>query len=236
MDGHLSLYLELWCHDGEELDEAAAEGTVAGHDVAYLGVPKATDERAYHAVAEVVERTFVFGEVGRREPVPDHHVDLPVQYHVDHLGGILSRVGVVAVDHDVAVGIHFAEHPPDHVAFALTRLTAYYGSGFQRQLSRAVGRVVVIDVYLGIGQSGTKRGHHGFHRGGLIIAWYQYCYFHYPTFTPLVTGWLGVISTRRPSLSSALRIMPWLSTPFSLRGGKLAMKHTCLPTRAVGSV
>ena len=57
----------------------------------------------------------------------------------------------------------------------------------------------------------------------------------YPTLQPGVTMSLGVRSTRRPSLSSALSIMPWLSTPLSLRGGKLAMKHTCLPTRACGS-
>lgn len=56
-----------------------------------------------------------------------------------------------------------------------------------------------------------------------------------PTEQPGVTMSEGVSSTRRPSLSSALSIIPWLSTPFSFLGGKLAMKQTCLPTNACGS-
>ena len=58
----------------------------------------------------------------------------------------------------------------------------------------------------------------------------------YPTEQPAVTKSLGVSSTRRPSLSSAERIMPSLTTPLSLRRSKLAMKQTCLPTSFSGSV
>ena len=58
----------------------------------------------------------------------------------------------------------------------------------------------------------------------------------HPTLQPAVTKSLGVSSTRRPSLSSAERIMPSLTTPLSLRGSKLAMKQTCLPTSFSGSV
>ena len=59
--------------------------------------------------------------------------------------------------------------------------------------------------------------------------------FFYPTFTPGFTSPWGPMTTRRPSASSALRIMPWLSMPLSLRGGKLAMKHTSLPIKSAGS-
>lgn len=56
-----------------------------------------------------------------------------------------------------------------------------------------------------------------------------------PTWQPALTTSEGCSRTKRPSLSSALRIMPWLSTPFNFRGGKLAMKQTCRPTSFSGS-
>ena len=43
-----------------------------------------------------------------------------------------------------------------------------------------------------------------------------------------------LITARLPSLFSALRIMPSLTIPFSLRGARLAMKQTCLPTSSSG--
>ena len=57
------------------------------------------------------------------------------------------------------------------------------------------------------------------------------CYF---TWHPGTTSPCGPITTRLPSAFSAERIMPCDSTPFSLRGSKLAMKHTSLPTRSSG--
>ena len=45
----------------------------------------------------------------------------------------------------------------------------------------------------------------------------------------------GETSTKLPSASTAERIMPSLSIPLSLRAGKLAIKHTCIPTNFSGS-
>ena len=69
----------------------------------------------------------------------------------------------------------------------------------------------------------------------LIIFIRKFYFSFYPTFTPGFTSPCGPMTTRRPSASSALRIMPWLSMPLSLRGGKLAMKHTSLPIKSAGS-
>ena len=60
-------------------------------------------------------------------------------------GGV-GRVGVVAVDHEVVVGLHVAEHRAHHVALALPGLAAHHGAVLAGDLGRAVGGVVVVDV------------------------------------------------------------------------------------------
>ena len=59
-------------------------------------------------------------------------------------------------------------------------------------------------------------------------------YLGYFTHAPSAHLRSGVRRLSVPSGFSALRIMPWLSMPRSLRGGRLAMKHTCLPTSSSG--
>ena len=44
-----------------------------------------------------------------------------------------------------------------------------------------------------------------------------------PTWAPGRTGAVTVVTTRRPSASTAERIMPWDSMPIILRSGKLAI-------------
>ena len=55
-----------------------------------------------------------------------------------------------------------------------------------------------------------------------------------PTVLPGRTSPCGPITISLPSASSALRIIPSETIPRSLRGSKLAMKHTSLPTRSSG--
>ena len=52
-----------------------------------------------------------------------------------HGGGHRRVVGVVAVDHQVEVGLDVAEHAPDDVAFALLCLPADDGAGRARNLA-----------------------------------------------------------------------------------------------------
>ena len=57
---------------------------------------------------------------------------------------------------------------------------------------------------------------------------------YYEIFTPFFTKSLGEITTKRPSLSSADKIIPSLAIPLSFRGSKLAIKHTCFPIKSAG--
>lgn len=57
----------------------------------------------------------------------------------------------------------------------------------------------------------------------------------YFTWLPGFTSRSTVTTLRLPSAFSAESIMPWLSMPRSLRGGRLAMKHTCLPMSCSGA-
>ena len=57
----------------------------------------------------------------------------------------------------------------------------------------------------------------------------------YPTWLPLRTGAVTVVTTNLPSASTAERIIPCDSIPIILRGGKLAINNTCLPTSTDGS-
>ena len=55
-------------------------------------------------------------------------------------------VGIVAVDHEVAVGVDVAEHLPADVSLALTRLVPDDSAAGACDLGGAIGRVVVVDV------------------------------------------------------------------------------------------
>lgn len=59
--------------------------------------------------------------------------------------------------------------------------------------------------------------------------------FFYFTSLPGRTSRSTVTTLSVPSAFSAERIMPWLSMPRRLRAGRLARKHTCLPTSCCGS-
>ncbi len=58
------------------------------------------------------------------------------------------------------------------------------------------------------------------------------CHF---TCDPGLTAPVGPITTSLPPADAAESIMPCDSIPLSLRGGRLAMKHTCLPTSSSGA-
>lgn len=58
----------------------------------------------------------------------------------------------------------------------------------------------------------------------------------YETSEPGSTSRSGVMTASEPSALSAERIMPSLTRPFlKVRGARLAMKQTCLPTSCSGS-
>ena len=76
------------------------------------------------------------------------------------------------------------------------------------------------------------------HNTEITPIWYRLntdSHFVYPTWLPFLTGAETVVTTSLPSALTAERIIPCDSMPIILRGGKLAIKSTCLPTRTDGS-
>lgn len=173
VDGHLGLNLEAARQHGVGFDECEREGTVSGHDVGDIRMEQAVDGTAHQAVAEVVEWTLVLLEVGGAQAVADYHVvafgDL-----LDHGGCRVSWVGVVAIRHDVHVGVDIFEHGANHVAFALARFLADDCALAGRDFRRAVGGVVVIHVNVGARQCCLEITHYLADGDFLVIARQQY--------------------------------------------------------------
>lgn len=82
----------------------------------------------------------------------------------------LGGIGVVAVHHDVVVGVHVAQHLAHDVALALPPLRAYGGPMLARDGTGAVRGVVVVYVHLGIRQGGAEVVHHLGDGHGLVVA------------------------------------------------------------------
>lgn len=159
VDGHLGLNLEAARQHGVGFDECEREGTVSGHDVGDIRMEQAVDGTAHQAVAEVVEWTLVLLEVGGAQAVADYHV-VAFGNLLDHGGCRVGWVGVVAIRHDVHVGVDVFEHGANHVAFALARFLADDGPFRRRDLGGAVGGVVVIHVNVGIRQCCFEIAYH----------------------------------------------------------------------------
>lgn len=151
MDGHLGLNLEAARQHGVGFDEGEREGTVAGHDIGDVGVEQAVDRTAHQTVTEVVERALVLLEVGGAQAVADYHV-VAFEHLIHHDGRRVCRIGVIAIRHDVHVGVDVFEHGTNHVAFALAWFLADDCALAGCDFRRAVGGVVVIHVNVGARQ------------------------------------------------------------------------------------
>lgn len=130
---------------------------------------QAVDGSAYQTVAEVVEWSFVLLEVGGAQAVADYHV-VAFEHFVHHGGRRVCRVGVVAIRHDVYVGINVFKHGADHVALALAWLLANDRPLGCRDFGGAVGGVVVIHVDVGIRQCCFEIAYHLADGDFLVIA------------------------------------------------------------------
>ena len=93
-----------------------------------------------------MEGSFIFLKIGRRETVTHDHVGLMEKHPIRHLPGALRRVCVIAVHHDVTLGIDLPEHAADHVALALSVLMPDDGARSFGDGGRIILRVVVIDI------------------------------------------------------------------------------------------
>ena len=173
VDGHLGLNLEAARQHGVGFDECEREGTVSGHDVGDIRMEQAVDGTAHQAVAEVVEWTLVLLEVGGAQAIADYHV-VAFEHLIHHGRCRVCRIGVIAIRHDVHVGVDVFEHGANHVAFALARLLADNRSLGCRDFGSAVGGVVVVHVDVGIGQRCFEVAYHLADGDFLVIARQQY--------------------------------------------------------------
>ena len=129
VDGELSLDLETLAQDGERLDERLAHGAVPCHHVVETVAVDPLDHGADQVVPEAMEGALVLlgiGAVG--EAIAHGHVCLSFEDGFAEGTGGLCGVGVVPVDHEVAVGVDVTEHLAAHVALSLARLEAHCGA------------------------------------------------------------------------------------------------------------
>ena len=169
MDGHFGLNFEATRKHWVSLDECERKRSVTGHDVGDVRMEQAVDGTAYQAVAKVVERALVLLEVRGAQSITDHHV-VAIEDLIHHGGCGVGWVGVIAVGHDVHVGIDVFEHGANHVALALPGLLADDCALGCRYFGGAVGGVVVVYVDVGVRQRGFEVTHHLADGDFLVIA------------------------------------------------------------------
>lgn len=159
MDGHFGLNFEATRKHWVSLDECERKRSVTGHDVGDVRMEQAVDGTAYQAVAKVVEWSLVLLEICGAQAVTDYHV-IAFKHFINHGWRRISRVSIIAVCHDIYVGVNVFEHGANHVALALSRLLADDCSLAGRDFRRAVGGVVVIHVNVGIRQCCFEIAYH----------------------------------------------------------------------------
>ena len=130
---------------------------------------QAIDGATHEAIAKVVERALVLLEVRGAQAIADHHV-VAIEDLIHHGGCGVGWVGVIAVGHDVHVGIDVFEHGANHVALALPGLLADECALGCRYFGGAVGGVVVVYVDVGVRQRGFEVTHHLADGDFLVIA------------------------------------------------------------------
>lgn len=87
-----------------------------------------------------------FGVRAVGEAVANGHVCLAAKDGFDHGLGLGFVVGVVAIDHEVAVGLDVAEHLPAYVTLALAGLEPDDGAMLSSNLGGIIAGVIVINV------------------------------------------------------------------------------------------
>ena len=146
------------------------EGPVACHNILDIRVKEPVNTVFYERISKIVEGPLVFRIVSGGQPVAHDHIGLAFRDLADHLRGRLSRIGVVAVHHDVDLRVDLPEHSPDDIALALLVLMAHHSAGRRRKLRRPVRGIVVIDIDHRLRQDSPEILHDLFYRFAFIVA------------------------------------------------------------------
>ena len=105
-----------------------------------------------------MEGSLVFLEIGGAQTVANHHI-VAFEDLGNHGGRSVGGVGIVAVSHNVHVGVNVLEHGANYIALTLAGLLpddCTFGSG---DLGGAVSGVVIVHVDIGLGQCGLEVTH-----------------------------------------------------------------------------
>lgn len=173
MDGHFGLNFEATRKHWVSLDECERKRSVTGHDVGDVRMEQAVDGTAYQAVAKVVEWSLVLLEICGAQAVTDYHV-IAFKHFINHGWRRISRVSIIAVCHDIYVGVNVFEHGANHVAFALARFLSYNRTFGHSDFGSAISGVVVIHIDVGMRQCCFEVAYHLADGDFLVIARQQY--------------------------------------------------------------
>ncbi len=104
------------------------------------------------------------------QAVAHDHVGVAFDERREHIGRRFGGVGVVAVDHEIVIGVDVAHHLAHDVALALASLDAHDGARLAGEFSGAVGGVVVVYIDVGQRQDALEVFDHLRDRDCLVVA------------------------------------------------------------------
>src|SRR6056297_13355 len=176
--GHFRLDFKALRKHRKRLHKHAAEGPIPRHNVGDVSLEEQIHHSAHQHVARPVKGPFVFREIILGKPVAYYHIHLAVKDKGNHFPCVFRGIGVVPVNHEIAISINLAEHGPYDIALALPVLVSYICARFPGKYIAAVVRIVVVYIDFRLGQSPPVIRNHFFDCHTLIIARYKHSYFH----------------------------------------------------------
>ena len=86
-----------------------------------------------------MEWSLILLKIRTRETVTYNHIITIIQYFIAHFAGKLSRICIIPIYHDVAVGINLSEHRTDNISFTLTVFITHLSTSLSGYDIRSVG-------------------------------------------------------------------------------------------------
>ena len=107
------------------------------------------------------------------EAIPNGHVSLVGDQRCQQRWRRFGWIRVIAIDHDVVFGNDVTQHLTHDVALALTDLLAHHSAMLGSYLGRPIGRVVVIYIDDGPGQTPLEVIHDLGDGDCLVVTWHE---------------------------------------------------------------
>ena len=146
MNGHLRLDLKALGKHRKSLDKPVAESPISCHDVLDVCMEKMIDAPADQAVSQIMKRPFVFLKIGGGKTVPHDHIHPLLKHEVAHFPGVLGRIGIIPVHHNIAFRVDLGKHSSDDVSLPLLMFPADRAAQFLRDCPAAVRGIVIVYI------------------------------------------------------------------------------------------